>query len=149
MRRPIAGIHPGGAAASSSSWDAFYSCVYVREQGEVGGGGGSLPLRPRLLFIIHRADLSVGDGALREGTAAGRTAFHPEASGSDGAFLSLLLSVCFSLPMPTKPPFAPAIHTFGVPTYGDTRSPPPLSPFLLCGEVLIHGASADGGGGGA
>lgn len=56
-----------------------------------------MPLRPRLLFIIHRTGLSVGDGALREGTAAGRTSFYPQASRPDGVFLSLprSVSVCF------------------------------------------------------
>lgn len=54
-----------------------------------------MPLRPRLLFIIHRTDLSVRDGALTEGAAAGRTSFYPQASGPDGVFLFLPLSVCF------------------------------------------------------
>lgn len=54
-----------------------------------------MPLRLRPLFIIHRADLSVGDGALTEGAPAGRTYFQPEASAPDAVFLSLLLSVCF------------------------------------------------------
>lgn len=85
--------------------------------------GGRGPLRPRLLFIIHRADLSVGDGAVRQGAAARRTSFQPEASEPDGVFLSLLLSVCFIFPCRLNPPSRLQF----------TRLPwPHMAPLALC-----------------
>lgn len=110
--------------------------------GVVVGWVASLPLCLRLLFIIHRADLSVGDGALREEAPAGRTS-----SSSRSVQTRRRFSFPCALPLFFSFPFAPVracnSHILRADIWRHSLSA--SSPSLLCHKALIHGASAGGG----
>lgn len=138
MRRSTAGIHPGGAAPSSS-WDAFYSCVYIREE------GGILATAPEAIVYYSSGRLVCWGRGFKRGSPS-RKNFFSSPSVRTRRRLSfssaLLLFFFFSS---RQNPHSRLQFTHLACRHMATLALRLRSLSLLCHEALIHGASAGGG----